>query len=395
MRTHAPAALAARRASSCGRCACRARARRRRSPPAIADLNRARRRRRADRRARRRLARGPLGVQRGGRGARDRRARASRSCPRVGHEIDFTIADFVADVRAPTPTRPPRRSWCPTAARSTQRLGRSAAALRGALARRVAACGERVRVLERRLGEPRRRVADAALRLDELAHRARRGLARRVAWDRASSRRSRPASRGAARCRPRRRTGERLAAVPERLRFALGVRVRHERVGGRARAAAARGALAARVPRARLRDRAPRRRGRPGRARRGGARAGDTVALVLARGRAPGAEHRRSGETLMRGSRADAKRGRALRGGARASSRASSSASRRESCRLERSWRLERTSPRGVAGRLRAGVRCCAAARAARPTSSSGSRCCCEIRGRQAASSRPAADDEE
>ena len=37
-----------------------------------------RRRRRADRRARRRLARGPVGVQRGDRGARDRRARACR-----------------------------------------------------------------------------------------------------------------------------------------------------------------------------------------------------------------------------------------------------------------------------------------------------------------------------
>ncbi|MDX1515660.1 MAG: exodeoxyribonuclease VII large subunit [Woeseiaceae bacterium] len=62
-------------------------------------------------------------------------ARAIADCPipivsAVGHEIDFTIADFVADVRAPTPTAaaglvvPDRRDWLQGVAALAGRLAR-------------------------------------------------------------------------------------------------------------------------------------------------------------------------------------------------------------------------------------------------------------------------------
>jgi exodeoxyribonuclease VII large subunit len=115
-------------------------------------------------------------------------ARAIAACPvpvvsAVGHEVDVTIADFVADVRAATPTAaaalvvPDRRELAARVGHEVERLRRS-------LARRLRAVVARVDELARRLGDPRRRVTDRALRVDDLATRARTALARRIAWDR-------------------------------------------------------------------------------------------------------------------------------------------------------------------------------------------------------------------
>src|SRR6185436_1535785 len=101
----------------------------------------------------------------------------------VGHEIDFTIADFAADVRAPTPTAaaalvvPERREIASHVAHSVERL-------RGGLSRQLRVAAARLEGLERRLGDPRRRVADVALRVDDLATRSRRALVRRMVWER-------------------------------------------------------------------------------------------------------------------------------------------------------------------------------------------------------------------
>jgi exodeoxyribonuclease VII large subunit len=101
----------------------------------------------------------------------------------VGHEIDFTIADFVADVRAPTPTAgaalavPDRRELLALLFDARGRLRRG-------LRREARTARARVETLRRGLGQPGRRVADLALRVDELTARARTGLVRRLRGDR-------------------------------------------------------------------------------------------------------------------------------------------------------------------------------------------------------------------
>ena len=159
------------------------------------------------------------------------RAIAASSVPvvtGVGHEVDFTIADFVADVRAPTPTAaaalvvPDRAEVRAAVERASHGLGRG-------LARRVTLAWERIAELERRLGDPQRRVAALAQRVDELGERARRALVRKVEWDarelHAKARRLRQAGPAAQVAR----AGERLRVLGERLRFAVGVRTRHDR----------------------------------------------------------------------------------------------------------------------------------------------------------------------
>jgi exodeoxyribonuclease VII large subunit len=110
-------------------------------------------------------------------------ARAVRACAvpviaGVGHEVDFTIADFASDCRAPTPSGAAELA-VPDAAEWTARLQRDARALCAAAAGRLARHRDRIGWLAGRLqqGHPGNRLKQHGQRLDELELRLRRAVA--------------------------------------------------------------------------------------------------------------------------------------------------------------------------------------------------------------------------
>lgn len=88
----------------------------------------------------------------------------------VGHETDFSIADFVADLRAPTPSAAAEMA-VPSKAALLKKVALDTSRLKAAIDRMLNGCNHRLEGLLRRLTDPRRKVDDARLRVDELEKR--------------------------------------------------------------------------------------------------------------------------------------------------------------------------------------------------------------------------------
>jgi len=151
----------------------------------------------------------------------ERLARAIAACPvpvisAVGHEIDVSVADLVADLRAATPTHA-AQLVAPVRDELAAQVTALRARLDRALGGRLEARRRELRLLEAQLAEPRHLVSRERHRLDDLLHRA--GAAVRAPFRRERARLE-PLRSRLSRLEPRRRVRElvqRMEAATRRL----------------------------------------------------------------------------------------------------------------------------------------------------------------------------------
>jgi exodeoxyribonuclease VII large subunit len=97
----------------------------------------------------------------------------------IGHETDFTIADFVADVRAPTPSAA-AELIVPKKVDLFRRMRELTAIARSRILERIQLLKERISQLSGRLIDPGRQLADYRLQLDDRLGMMLRGLTRQL-----------------------------------------------------------------------------------------------------------------------------------------------------------------------------------------------------------------------
>jgi exodeoxyribonuclease VII large subunit len=106
----------------------------------------------------------------------ERLARTIAACPvpvvsAVGHEVDITVADLVADVRAATPTHA-AQLIAPVKDELAARLAQLRARLHRARSESLARRRRDLRALRAELGDPAHLLSQQRHRLDDLTHRA-------------------------------------------------------------------------------------------------------------------------------------------------------------------------------------------------------------------------------
>ncbi len=158
-------------------------------------------------------------------------ARAIRACAvpvisGVGHETDFTIADFAADRRAPTPSGA-AELVVPDAGEWLARLDRDSRRLAAAATRRLGELSRRLGYIRRRLelAHPGTRLRQHAQRLDELDARLRRAVSALLASRRDRLHRIRAGLAAHAPGPRLRAAGQRLEALKQRQRYAMAQRL--------------------------------------------------------------------------------------------------------------------------------------------------------------------------